>query len=291
MTYHFGVAGFIFAVELPVGYDVESLLPSFAPFRCAEGGDSLLFRFEVVDEALPDADGELWDETTNDLGFTRLYSCSDGYRIALQYTPQGPVHTMVADRRFSVVRANLCHGDPYAGQALSSLLRLTFAQAVVWHRAVSIHASAVVHEGRGYLFMGQSGTGKSTHSALWQQNVAGCHLLNDDNPALRIVGDEVVVYGTPWSGKTPCYRNEQHPVGALVRLVQAKENAYRPRNGVGAFVALLPGCSVVRRDEEQYDTLCNTLADMTAMVRVGVMECLPNAEAALMCYERVTIIV
>lgn len=283
MTYHFSVAGFLFAVELPGDCDVESLLPTFRPFRCLQGCGDLLFSMTVCDTPSADEGGELWDGTTNDLGFTRLYRLCNGYRVALQYTPQGPVHMMYADERFASVRAHLCRDDAYAGQALSSLLRLTFSQAVVWHRAVSIHASAVVCDGKGYLFMGQSGTGKSTHSALWQRNVKGCYLLNDDNPTLRIMGDRVMVYGTPWSGKTHCYRNERHPVGALVRLVQAKENAYHPQSGVGAFVALLPGCSVVRRDEAQYDTLCSTLADITALARVGVMECLPDDAAARMC--------
>ena len=287
VTYHFRVADFVFAVELPGDYDAGALLPSFAPFLCKQYDGDILFRLVAGDEALPDCDGELWDETTNDLGFTRLYNCPDGYRVALQYTPQGPVHTMMADKRFAVARAHLRRDDAYAGQALSSLLRLTFAQAVVWHGGISIHASAVVHQGRGYLFMGQSGTGKSTHSALWLHNIPGCHLLNDDNPALRIVGDEVLVYGTPWSGKTHCYRNERYPVGALVRLQQASVNSYSAQSGVPAFVALLPGCSVVRRDAQQYDALCNTIAAISEMVQVGLMKCLPNAQAALMCFENV----
>ena len=284
VTYNFSVAGFTFTVELPREYDIESLLPTFAPFRCQPTSDEQLFVLTLDDTPFAD-DGELWDETTNDLGLTRLYRTDGGYRVALQYTPQGPVHTMLADERFTTARVHLCRHDEYAGQALSSLLRLTFAQAIVWHRAVSIHASAVVCDGKGYLFMGKSGTGKSTHSALWQQNIPGCYLLNDDNPTLRIVGDEVIVYGTPWSGKTHCYRNEQHPVGAMVRLVQAAENNYRPQSGVAAFVAMLPGCSAIRRDAAQYDTLCTTLAEMTAMVSVGVMECLPNSDAAQECYK------
>ena len=99
------------------------------------------------------------------------------------------------------------------------------------------------------------------------------------------MGDKVIVYGTPWSGKTPCYRNEQHPVGAIVRLVQAQENSYHPQSGIAAFVAILPGCSAIRRDAAQYDTLCTTLTEISAMVPVGVMECLPNADAAQECYK------
>ena len=287
VTYNFSVAGFPFAVELPRECNIETLLPTFAPFRCQPTSDEQLFVLTLGDTTIA-ADGELWDETTNDLGLTRLYKTDGGYRVALQYTPQSPVHTMLADERFTSVRAHLHLDDVYAGQALSSLLRLTFAQAIVWHRAVSIHASAVVCDGKGYLFMGKSGTGKSTHSALWQQNIAGCYLLNDDNPTLRIVGNEVIVYGTPWSGKTHCYRNERHPVGAMVRLVQARENTYRPQSGVAAFVAILPGCSAIRRDEAQYDALCTTIAEISAMVSVGVMECLPNAAAAQECHRNTT---
>lgn len=284
VTYYFSVADFTFAVEQPREYDIESLLPTFAPFRSQPSSDSRLFTLTLSDTPFADK-GELWDETTNDLGLTRLYKTDGGYRIALQYTPQGPVHTMLANEHFTSVRVHLCNHDQYRGPALASLLRLAFAQAIVWHRAVSIHASAVVCNNTGYLFMGKSGTGKSTHSALWQQNIPGCHLLNDDNPTLRIVDNRVIVYGTPWSGKTHCYRNEQHPVGAIVRLVQAKANTYHPRSGVAAFVAMLPGCSVIRRNTAQYDTLCTTLAEMSAMVRVGVMECLPNADAAQECYK------
>ena len=160
VTYHFSVAGFTFAVELPHEYDIESLLPSFAPFRCPPTSDEQLFVLTLDDTPFAD-DGELWNETTNDLGLTRLYKTAEGYRVALQYTPQGPVHTMIADERFTTARVNLSSHDKYAGQALSSLLRLAFAQAIVWHRAISIHASAVVCDGKGYLFMGQSGTGKA----------------------------------------------------------------------------------------------------------------------------------
>lgn len=285
LTYHFVVAGFRFAVEMPRGWDAAAMLPSFAPFRAEESDGERLFTMHVCDSPLQCDGGELWDESVNDLGFTRLYRTGDSYRVALRYTHDGPEHAMLADSRFTVLRVHLRCDDPYAGHALSSLLRLAYSQAVVWHRAVSIHASAVVLDGKGYLFMGQSGTGKSTHSALWQQCFGGCRLLNDDNPTLRVIDGGLVVSGTPWSGKTHCYLDEQYPVGALVRLVQARENRYRPQSGVGAFVALLPGCSVVRRDAEQYDALCSTLADIVEMANVGIMECLPDAAAAHCCRE------
>ena len=45
------------------------------------------------------------------------------------------------------------------------------------------HASVVTNNGLAYLFLGKSGTGKSTHSRLWLSYIAGTKLLNDDKSA------------------------------------------------------------------------------------------------------------
>ena len=57
------------------------------------------------------------------------------------------------------------------------------------------------------MLLGKSGTGKSTHSRLWLKYIPDTKLLNDDNPAVRIMDNNtIMIYGTPWSGKTPCYK-------------------------------------------------------------------------------------
>jgi hypothetical protein len=138
-------------------------------------------------------------------------------------------------------------------------------------------------DNKGFLFMGKSGTGKSTHAMLWQEAFPGCELLNDDNPTLRLEEEGVRVYGTPWSGKTPCYKNRSCLVQGMVRLRQAKENRFERQTDIGAFIHLLPGCSVIRKDEGQYDVLCTTLIEMIGKVKVGVLACLPTQEAARVC--------
>ena len=73
---------------------------------------------------------------------------------------------------------------------------------------IAVHSSCIVYRDRAVLFLGESGTGKSTHTRLWREHVEGAFLLNDDSPVLRVEDDVVRVYGSPWSGKTPCYRQE-----------------------------------------------------------------------------------
>lgn len=100
-----------------------------------------------------------------------------------------------------------------------------FALSTADKGTVLFHAAVVSHEGRGYMFLGPSGTGKSTHASLWLKYIDGTELVNDDNPVVRITDDgQATVFGSPWSGKTPCYRHVSYPLGGIVMLSQAPYN-------------------------------------------------------------------
>lgn len=212
--YFFRVAGLLFSVSLPSGWDAEALLPSFRPFRCGACPEGKRI-FRLLAATLPFAGGgeraELLGESSNDMGHVRLLRTPDGYRTEISYGPSAgaAVHVMVSDPAFDNAAAFLRPEDPYLGEALSSMLRILYAQAALVRDAVSVHASCVSLEGRGYLFLGRSGTGKSTHARRWMEAFPGCRLLNDDNPVLRVEDGTVTAYGTPWSGKTPCLLQER----------------------------------------------------------------------------------
>lgn len=287
--YYYKVAGFTFVTSLPEDKDIHCLLPSFVPF-CQDttngqcDGEEMLFCLTVSDMPVPmPEDARILEEAENDMGHVRLSEVENGYMVELNNREDTPVHVLRANRTFTAVRACLHWNDPYAGDALCALLRITYSLAILPHGGISIHAAAVVLNGRAYLFMGKSGTGKSTHAALWQRCFAGCELLNDDNPTVREENGQITVYGTPWSGKTPCYRNLDYPLGGVVRLRQAGENRFEVRMDDEAFVLLLPGCSAIRSDRTMCENLYDTLAQMVSTVKTGELECLPDEEAALLC--------
>lgn len=288
-TYYFRVADFRFSVCLPASCEVDRLLPSFHDFR--ETGHTMektLFRFTAVSSGqLPaPGSGQLIEQTDNDMGHLVLYALRDGYYIEI--TSNGRLHRMAATADFSVIDADLQWDDPQAGSALSSLIRTAYAQAILYHNAISIHASAVHNDGRAYLFMGKSGTGKSTHSALWMEHIPDTELLNDDNPTIRFREGKAYAYGTPWSGKTACYKNQAFPIGGMARLRQAPENRFDKLEGIDAFIALYPGCSVITHDEHLRNRLYDTLTLLAEKVTVGTMDCRPDREAALTCHDALT---
>ena len=164
-----------------------------------------------------------------------------------------------------------------------------YAFATARKNTLLMHSSVTIKDGKGYLFLGKSGTGKSTHSQLWIDNIEGCELLNDDNPVLRIEPNgEVRVYGSPWSGKTPCYRNLDYPVGAIVDLHQAKVNEIRQQPMVQAYASMVVSCSGLRFIKEMADGLHSTIVKIINSVPCYSLDCLPDAQAAFLCYNTVT---
>lgn len=154
--------------------------------------------------------------------------------------------------------------------------------------AVPVHSSVVVCEGKAVMCLGESGTGKSTHTRLWLNNIPDAHLLNDDSPIVRFDGEKVCVYGSPWSGKTDCYLQENYPIAGFLRLEQRKENTIRRLGIVEGFTALQPSCPPCMAKEERcMDLLVDFISNVIERVPVYRMGCLPNAEAALLSHKTI----
>jgi hypothetical protein len=77
---------------------------------------------------------------------------------------------------------------------LMQILTLSFMSL---GRGMMVHACGVEHNGRGYLFAGNSGHGKSTIAGLWRNQGL---VLNDDRIVLRRREGVIQMYGTPWHG-------------------------------------------------------------------------------------------
>ena len=153
---------------------------------------------------------------------------------------------------------------------------------------IAIHSSCIVADGRAVIFLGESGTGKSTHTRLWRENIRGAFLLNDDSPIVRIIDGSVWVFGSPWSGKTPCYKQERYPLAACVRLSQAPYNAIHKLHVIKAYAALHPSCPPeFAYDERIYSHISAALGNVLKSVPVYHLECLPDADAAQLSFETV----
>ena len=117
----------------------------------------------------------------------------------------------------------------------SNMVEYLYTGSLFYHKLLSfegfmLHASAVVYEGQAYLFSAPCGTGKSTHTRLWQEYFGADHafILNDDKPALRLTADGWMAYGTPFSGKVNLSRNVGVPLKGICFLERGAENVISP---------------------------------------------------------------
>lgn len=166
---------------------------------------------------------------------------------------------------------------------LSTALMMMFTYSQATKGKLLIHASTVRHLGKANIFLGQSGTGKSTHSHLWLEHIEGAELLNDDNPVVAVENGVPMVYGTPWSGKTPCYRNTSAQIRAIVRLEQAPENSISPNKGLSAFTAFVGSVSSIRWNRPIMDCINSTAEQIVLACGVYTLRCRPDREAAETC--------
>lgn len=281
-----------------------ALLPSFASFKVTDKPGSLLFTLTVDDELRPVKGRKLVRKFDTGNGDTLVYQLpGGGYQYIIRDIADRDCCLLVCNERFTECQCALNGDWTMRSFGLNDALMLIFAFAGSFHQTLLIHASCImvssqftvhslqstVHNSPmpvAFPFTAKSGTGKSTHTSLWMKYIEGCELMNDDNPVIRI--DEQgtpYIYGSPWSGKTPCYRNVKALLGAVTRIERAPENSIKREGPVQAFALMLPACSSMKWDSTIYDNLCESITKIIASIPIYTLYCLPDEEAARLCHK------
>lgn len=223
----------------------------------------------------------VFDTGNGDTAVDRLED--GGYQFIIKDIRGRACCLLIADKAFAHCRCALNGDGMMRSFGLNSALMLAYAFATGGRQTLLIHASLVRHQGRGYAFVAKSGTGKSTQVAMWLRCIPGCDLMNDDNPVVRVIGSEVMIYGSPWSGKTPCYRQVKAPLGAITQIDRAPANSVDRLSPLQALAILLPSCSSMKWDERLHGQVCDTMSEVIGLTPIYMLHCLPNEEAARVC--------
>jgi hypothetical protein len=225
------------------------LLPSFKSFLTEPcDDDDLLFTLTVDDTLRPEQEKTLVRTFDTGNGDTVVYRLPDGgYQYIIRDTRNRDCCLLIANKQFTDCRCALNGDWVMRSFGLNDALMLVFAFAGSYRQTMLIHASCIMLGDEAYPFIAESGTGKSTHASLWMKHIEGAHLLNDDNPVIRILDDgQPYIYGSPWSGKTPCYRNRRARLGAVTRIERAPKNSIERQKPLQAFASLLTACSTMK---------------------------------------------
>lgn len=268
-----GFKYFIFKPLSGEGKGVSSPAP-LPEFTFSEGEEHRLPSFSKEDYSFR------YEEVTGTFGMSR-----DGYLLRLAPENEQPLWLWTK----GAIQPGVGKVYLYGNHSLSLLrfaLWVGYGILTAREDTVAVHSSCIVYQEKAVLFLGESGTGKSTHTRLWRENIRGCELLNDDSPVVRCEQGQIRVYGSPWSGKTPCYKAASYPLAGCVRLSQAPRNSIRRLDTLQAYAALHPSFPPeFAYDECLYDGVSALLSTMLRSIPVYHLECLPNREAAeLACH-------
>lgn len=144
---------------------------------------------------------------------------------------------------------------------------------------VVLHASYVLHEGYAMLFSGDSGVGKSTHAALWQ-NRFGSQIINGDRALIYI--EDGVVYASGWfqSGTSGICSRGVAPVKSIVFLEQWRGNEVSSLTGMDAFKQIIRQCSYETDNKLQVLKVTEIVAQVLNYVPVYHYRCNKEPDAA-----------
>lgn len=276
---YYKVAEHVFALEMGGNENVMLNLRQYDPF-VTDPTENVLFRIQICSEPLETDGFELeWKQE------------DEGQHILAGHLGEKPCYQFFLHNRLMSVM--VCSTDYKRAEVfaernnpfgINNALMVMYALATADKHTALFHSSVVSYKGRAYMFLGKSGTGKSTHSSLWLKYIEGTELVNDDNPVVRYLDDgSIYVYGSPWSGKTPCYRNVSYPLGGIVDLSQAPKNVIRRFRPIEAYAALIASISGKRWDSKLAEGLHETENLLATNASVWHLDCLPDEEAAQLC--------
>lgn len=279
-TNRFKVAEHLFEINMKQG-EVLTMIPSLEPFLTEDEGRPL-FSLTVDNDIAPSWRGTRVGFFPCPSASFEVYRQDDGaYQILVLEDGKIPCAFVQSDseyRNFSIAtrgsRQDMAFG-------LENSLMVIYTLCTASHETLLVHSSVVENNRKGYMFLGVSGQGKSTHSDMWVNHIPGSTLINDDNPIIRIAADGTpIVYGSPWSGKRPIYKNVHYPIGGFASIEQEKENRIHKESIPVAFGILLSSCSTMKFDKDIHIKICGTVSKVLERVPVHTLYCRPDKEAA-----------
>ena len=273
------VAGHIFSIE--ADHDIFEILPSLKTFARTAGGETL-FDIIIDNTLIPAWSGNKIGVFPCPSATFEVHKESCGAYIILvsndRDIPCAFIKSDAEQKRFTIVTRG---SKSEVRFGINNSIMLIYAICTAAHKTLLMHSSVVENNGKGYMFLGVSGRGKSTHSDLWVKHIDGSRLINDDNPVIRISDDGTpIVYGSPWSGKRPVYMDVNYPIGGLTAIEQATENKITKEGIPAAFGIILSSCSTFKFDKERHMNVCRTITNILERIPVHTLYCRPDEEAA-----------
>ena len=276
---HYIVGGHPFTINNMEG-NTSQLLPTMEPFKAEQTGEAL-FTVTIDNSIIPSWQGKKIGTFPCPTATFEVYKRDNGSYQVLILMGNTPCAFIETDKEYRNITITTRGTDVQKAFGVNNSMMLIYTICTAQHNTLLVHSSVVENGGKAYMFLGKSGQGKSTHSDMWVKHIEGSTLINDDNPIIRIADDGTpMVYGSPWSGKRPIYKNVQYPIGGFAAIEQEKENSIKREDIPVAFGILLSSMSTMKFDKNIHMKICGTISKILSRIPVHTLYCRADEEAA-----------
>lgn len=220
------------------------------------------------------------------------------YQLSSRYVTDLP-----AERTFEAAPEDIAREHAVAEQANKEMDKqqqplIITAESLEWmslHRQIAeylldfdvmlFHGSSVAVDGKCYMFMAPSGTGKSTHTALWMKEFGDrAIMVNGDKPFIHIAPEGVTLFGSPWDGKEHLSTNVGLPLQAIAIIHRGAKNHIEPVEKGGRMAELAAGAYVPESAASRLKAAI-LIDELLSQVGVYSLTCNMEPDAVSCAYE------
>lgn len=166
------------------------------------------------------------------------------------------------------------------------ILHIFYTHAVQQH-FIQVHSSLISYHGKGIMFLGPSGIGKTTQAELWHQ-YRNADIINGDLVFVEHRKDEFIGWGTPWHGSSPYCENASVPVVAWVVLKQSNQNTIRRLSGFEMVSEVAQSIFYPLWLENGTELCMQTLDSLLKEIPVYELSCRPDEESVQLLYDELS---
>jgi len=284
MVRNYFIAGYNFTVDFENDDFFENKLLEYRVYN----DEKVDFSISVTKT---DTDIDVRNENIIKLSDIAYFYSSNNKDIIFYYDTA--ISKTVAKIEFSKLYSDICiylydlkkNYGVEASMLMFNVINCAVCYCVQMKNGFVFHSSSICSGGEGIAFSAKSGTGKSTHTALWLKNIPNTFILNDDTPIIFLGKDnKFYISGTPWAGTTGINKNVTVPLKALVFLERGEENEISPMSPQEAMQPFFEGIRTPLTDE-MFTKCLDTLNKLFVSVPIYRLKCNINNEAAIIAHK------
>ena len=193
------------------------------------------------------------------------------------------------DNEFAIVNTDWTIGRILTQNALGRnalLMQIFYTNALQYHM-LQFHSSIIrLSDGKGLMFLGPSGIGKTTQAELWNR-YRDALIINGDIVFVQETPEAFLGWGTPWHGSSPYCENTSVPLKAMIVLKQSPENSIRELTGFEKVTAVSNNVFYPTWLENGMELCLETLDHLLSRIPVYELSCRPDEEAVKLTEETI----